>query len=168
MKIVFDPKAAAESRSRTLEFMAAQRLNSKPTKNWAVLFLIALALVVSGVRCCAAEALQTRHVLAEMLTRKLVDSESFYKGARMGAEAQARNMGLSEQHVKDIADYAVRNLEQKDTITAIRRDMVVFLESHFDAQELADLLAIHELKVMHRLKTEVAPELLKSAFKHSK
>ena len=168
MSMIFDPKAAAESRARTVEFMEAQRFNSKPTKNWAIVFLIALAIVVSGVRCCAAEALQTRHVLAEMLTRKLVDSESFYKGARMGAEAQARNMGLSEQHVKDIADYAVRNLEQKDTITAIRRDMVVFLESHFDAQELADLLAIHELKVMHRLKTEVAPELLKSAFKHSK
>ena len=171
MSIVFDPKAAEESRKRTVAFMEAQRFTSKPTKNWAIVFLITLALVVSGVRCCAEEvpdALQTRRVLAEMLTQKIVDSESFYKGARMGAEAQARNMGLSEQHVKDVADYAVRNLEQKDTITAIRRDMVVFLESHFDEQELADLIAIHELKVMQRLKTDVAPELLKSAFKHSK
>ena len=170
MRIIVDPRAAEESRAKTVAFMEAQRFTSKPTKNWAIVFLIALAIVVSGVRCCAEEAteIQTRHVLAKMLTQKIVDEKGFYKGARMGAEAQARNMGLSEEHVKEVADYAVRNLELKDTITAIRRDMVAYLEKNFDEQELADLIAIHELKVMQRLKTDVAPELLKSAFKHSK
>jgi len=169
--MIFDPKAAAESRARTVEFMEAQRFTSKPTKNWAVLFLVALALVVSGVRCCAAEDAaprQTKLELAANLSIIIMDEQEFYRGVRIGTLAAAAEIGETAEQAELSADAAVVQMKQKDVLRKMRADLFCVLMDKFDEQELADLIAVYQLKLVRRFNSEVAPELLKSALKRGR
>jgi len=169
MKIIVDPKAAAESRARTAAFMDAQRFTDRPSpKNWVLAFVIALTLVVSGVRCCAAEAQQTKLELAAQLSVILLDEAEFYRGVRIGTLAAAEELGETAEKAEASAVRAVEQMRQKAVLRKMQADLLLVLLEKFDEQELADLISVYQLKLVRRFNAEVAPELLKSALKRGR
>jgi hypothetical protein len=133
--------------------------------------LVALALVVSGVRCCAAEDAaprQTKIELAASLSIIILDEQEFYKGIRIGTLAAAKEIGETAEQAESSADAAVVSIQKKDVLRKMRADLLLVLLEKFDEQELADLVSIYSLKLVRRFNTEVAPELLKSALKRGR